>query len=452
MIFKNFRIQIVWRTILLALTFGGCTYYLIHGQFIGAGTLVIIALIVVFNLIHYVESTNRKVTFFLESIENSDFTAKFSRDSKYGNSFRQLNKAFNHVLDAFREVRAEKEEHLQYLNTVVQYVRVGLISFDQDGKVELFNNAAIKLLGTPYIRNISELETNNSRLLKILLKLKPGDTALLKRSTNQRELQLSITATELRLRGKAFKLVSMQNIQPELQQKEVEAWQNLARVLRHEIMNSITPIVSHVETLNEILNDELSWTPDKKLLTLETTVDITKALKTIEKRSKGLLHFVNAYRSFSEIPTPNFAFLKVHDLLERLVQLFDREIKKQEIKVQLEVKPRDLEISADHELMETVMINLFKNAIEAVGKSAKPKIELIGRVNDQSHVLIEIKDNGEGIIHEAQQKIFIPFYTTKEKGSGIGLSLSRQIIQLHHGKLSVQSDPENRKTVFTIQF
>jgi len=363
-----------------------------------------------------------------------------------------LNEAFNHVLDAFREVRAEKEEHLQYLNTVVQYVRVGLISFDQHGKIELFNNAAIKLLGTPYIRNISELKRHSAPLFKILIKLKPGDNTLLKLSKNNQELQLSVTATELRLRGKAFKLVSLQNIQPELQQKEIESWQNLAKVLRHEIMNSITPIVSHVETLNEILNDELSWTPDTQLLTIETTQDVTNALKTIEKRSKGLLHFINAYRSFSEVPRPKFGRVKVLDLLERLVQLFDGEVKKQNTAVALKVVPADLEISADQEQMETVLINLFKNALEAVGDSKNPKIVLSGKLDEQSHILIEIQDNGPGIIPEARDQIFIPFYTTKEKGSGIGLSLSRQIIQLHHGKLMVKSDPEKSQTVFTIMF
>lgn len=452
MIFKNFRLHIVFRVLSLALIISATTYFLIQKQFLMASIAAIIIAIMITNLIFFLESTNRKVTFFLESIENSDFTVKFSRDSKSGKSFKLLNQAFNHVLDAFREIRAEKEEHLQYLNTVVQYVRVGLISYDQDGQVELFNNAAIKLLGTPYIRNISELKNHDSQLHEVLLKIRPGDNLLLKQVVNKEEIQLSITATELRLRGKAFKLVSMQNIQPELQQKEVEAWQNLAKVLRHEIMNSITPIVSHVETLNEILSDDHSWTHDKKLLTSETTEDITKALKTIEKRSTGLLHFVNAYRSFSEIPTPHFEQVKIQDLLERVVQLFEREIKKQTVTVAIKVTPLDLEINADHELIETVLINLFKNALEAVQGKHTPKIDLTGSFNNQSHTIIEIKDNGSGIIPEAQDQIFIPFYTTKEKGSGIGLSLSRQIMQLHYGNITVESDADLKETTFTLQF
>lgn len=174
MIFKNFRLQIVFRVLSLTLFISATTYFLIEEQFLMASIAVIVIGIMISNLIYFLESTNRKVTFFLESIENSDFTVKFSRDSKSGKSFKLLNQAFNHVLDAFREIRVEKEEHLQYLNTVVQYVRVGLISYDQNGKVELFNNAAIKLLGTPYIRNISELRSHDSQLYEILIKIRIG--------------------------------------------------------------------------------------------------------------------------------------------------------------------------------------------------------------------------------------------------------------------------------------
>lgn len=412
---------------------------------------LLVSSVMVYQLIRYMETTNRKLTFFLESIENSDFTVKFSRDNKYGKDFQQLNQAFNQVFDAFRDVRAENESHLQYLHTVVQYVSIGLISFDQEGKVELFNNAAVKLLGTPYIHNISELESSNSELLEILRNIKPGENTLLKKTLNNYELQLSISATELRLRGTAFKLVSITNIHHELQHKEIEAWQNLTKVLRHEIMNSITPIVSHVETLNEIISDDMSWTPDTRLLTPETTEDLTKALKTIEKRSKGLLHFVDAYRNFSEIPTPTFGIVKVRDMFERLIGLFQGETKKHKIQLITQIIPEDLEISLDQELIDTVLINLFKNALEAVREQKNPTIKLNARLDDQAHAIIEVQDNGPGIIPEAQDKIFIPFYTTKEKGSGIGLALSRQIMQMHRGNLTVKSEPEEN-TVFTLHF
>ena len=440
----------VWRSLLLAVSMASGIYFFLEGQLMTTFLSLLVAAVMVYQLIRYLESTNRKLIFFLESIENSDFTVKFSRDDKSGKDFKQLNQAFNHVFDAFREVRAEKEAHLQYLHTVVQYVRIGLISFDQQGKVELFNNAAVKLLGTVFIRNISELAATNPELLQILQNIKPGENTMLKKYLNHDELQLSVSATELQLRGKAFKLVSITNIHDELQQKEIEAWQNLAKVLRHEIMNSITPIVSHVETLNEIISDKMSWSSGG-VLTPETTMDLTKALKTIEKRSKGLLHFVDAYRNFSDIPTPEFRLVKVRDLFERLTGLFQGETKKMNIKVTAEVIPESLQIRLDQELIDTVLINLFKNALEAVWKIEAPRIELKARLNDQARAIMQIHDNGPGIIPEAQDKIFIPFYTTKEGGSGIGLSLSRQIMLMHHGNLTVKSEPD-RNTVFTLHF
>ena len=425
-------------------------YLFLDGQMVGAAIAMIVTAFIAFQLLHYVESTNRKVTFFLESIENSDFTVKFSRDSNYGKSFQELNLAFNQVVDAFKDVRAEKEAHLQYLHTVVQYVRIGLISFDQQGKVELCNNAAIKLLGTGYIRNISELKNEAPDFYQVLISIKPGENTLIKRNLRNEQYQLSITATELRLRGTTFKLVSIQNIQTELQQKEIEAWRNLAKVLRHEIMNSITPIVSHVETLNEILEDDSSWVDNRQSLSTETTEDIASALKTIENRSKGLLHFVDAYRSFSEIPTPTLETIKVHELLDRLIQLYQGETKRLNIQVNHQVNPPNLKIQADQELIDTVLINLFKNAVEAVSNSKHPTIELRAQMDPFGSVFIEIKDNGPGIIPEAQDRIFVPFYTTKEKGSGIGLSLSRQIMQMHQGNLTFDSTPE--QTVFTLHF
>jgi nitrogen fixation/metabolism regulation signal transduction histidine kinase len=450
MIFKNFRFQVVWRSLLLTVSTGSSVYFFLQGQ-VTAGLLgILVTSVMVFQLIRIMESTNRKLTFFLESIENSDFTVKFSRDNKSGKGFKELNRAFNHVFDAFREIRAEKEAHLQYLHTVVQYVRIGLISFDRQGKVELFNNAAVKLLGTVFIRNISQLNATNPELLEILHNIEPGENAMLRKYLNNAELQLSISATELQLRGTAFKLVSITNIHDELQQKEIEAWQNLAKVLRHEIMNSITPIVSHVETLNEIISDKMSWTSEG-VLTPETTTDLTKALRTIEKRSKGLLHFVDAYRNFSEIPTPEFRMVKVRDLFDRLSGLFQGETKKMNILVNAQVKPKGLQIRLDQELIDTVLINLFKNALEAVRTVKSPMIELNASLDDQAHAIIEIRDNGPGIIPEAQDKLFIPFYTTKDGGSGIGLSLSRQIMLMHHGNLTVKSEPE-KHTVFTLHF
>ncbi len=450
MIFKNFRLQVVCRTLIIGLSIGGSIYFFLEHQLGYSLLLLVVAVVGIYNIIYYLESIHRKLVFFLESIENLDFTVKFSKDDKQGKGFRELNKAFNQVLDEFKEVRAEKEAHLQYLHTVVQYVKVGLISFDQDGRIGLINNAAVLLLDIGYIRNLSELKQDHHDAWTLFTEIQPGESKMLSTSSEDGDHQLSVNATELRLRGKVYRSISITNIQSELQQKEIEAWQNLAKILRHEIMNSITPIVSHVETLNEMLEDDTSWTQDRKHLSASSTDDLTEALTTIEKRSKGLLHFVDAYRSFSEIPTPTFEIIRVADLFERLTRLFQGEIKNSSITVNQVILPIELKVQADQELIDTVLINLFKNAMEAVYQQQTPTIDLKAYLNDSARVIIEVIDNGTGIIPEAQSKIFVPFYTTKEKGSGIGLALSRQIMQMHRGNLTVASQPGH--TAFSLFF
>lgn len=413
---------------------------------------VIVAVAIIFEiseLFHFSAVTNKKITRFLESIRYSDFSSSFSYDNKLGKSFRELNTAFNSVADAFRKERAEKEEHLNYLNTVVQHVSTGLLSFDNEGNVGLINSAAKKFLGTPQLRNINEILGVNVTLYKRLRQLNPGEKTLIRVSS---DLNLSIHAAELKLRGHTIKLVAIQNIHSELVSKEVEAWQNLTKVLRHEIMNSITPIASLTGTLNEILAEDLKRINDHSCeINDETLDDLEEGLQTIENRSKGLIKFVDAYRDYTSIPKPKFGLIKIDELFEHICKLLKREFMEIGIDFKSNILQDKMEITADRELIEMVLINLLKNAKEALAGREGAKIELTARLDIQQRVLLEVKDNGPGIIPEAQDRIFIPFYTTKKSGSGIGLALSRQIMQLHHGFLSVKSEP-NIYTIFSLGF
>ncbi|MCK5207766.1 MAG: GHKL domain-containing protein [Cyclobacteriaceae bacterium] len=406
-------------------------------------------IIEIIDLFRFTTVTNKKITKFLESIRYSDFSSSFSYDNKLGKSFRELNKSFNNVADAFRKERAEKEEHLNYLNTIVQHVTTGLLSFDNEGKVGLINSAARRFLNMPQLRNISEILAVNVTLYKKLKQMGPGEKALIRVSS---DLNLAIHATELKLRGHSYKLVACQNIHSELESKEVEAWQNLTRVLRHEIMNSITPIASLTGTLNEILSEDLK--PVGKgffEITDESLSDLEEGLQTIENRSKALVKFVDAYRDYTSIPKPKFGLIKIDELFDHICQLLKREFKETGIDFNANILFNDLEITADRELIEMVLINLLKNAKEALKEVEESKIELIARVDGERRILLDVKDNGPGIIPEALERIFIPFYTTKKSGSGIGLALSRQIMQLHHGTLSVKSEPD-LYTIFTLRF
>lgn len=446
--FNEFRTRVTLRVIFLGATLALFMYMITKPNMLFAAILMFVIIILqLVEIFRFVSQTNRKLTRFLESVKYSDFISGFTSDHKLGKSFRDLNIAFNEVLEAFRKARSEKEEHWQYLNSVVQQVRTGILSYDIDGNVQLINTNAKRFMGITSIKNIKELIQLNPRLYHVVNSVEAGKSELYKVSN---ELYLTIQSTELRIRGIDVKLVTLQNIQPELQKQELEAWQNLTRVLRHEIMNSITPISSLTSTLREILDHDMERKDSHYELKEEGAEDLREGLSTIENRSKGLIKFIDAYREYTSLPKPKMTTVRLKDLIEKVAQLMKTELRKTKIDFHYEWSSEYLTIQADFEMVEQVLINLLKNAIEALAETENAKLELIGRY-DENAVKIEVIDNGPGIIKEALEHIFVPFYTTKRTGSGIGLSLSRQIMQMHSGSLSVESQPEIR-TVFTLKF
>ncbi|MBK8291116.1 MAG: GHKL domain-containing protein [Flammeovirgaceae bacterium] len=446
--FNDFRFRVALRIILLGLVMTLFVYMVGQPNMIFAAALTVLIIVGQFvELYRFTSQTNRKLTRFLESVKYSDFISGFANDNKLGKSFRELNTAFNEVLEAFRKARSEKEEHWQYLNTIVQQVRTGIISFDLEGNVQLMNANAKRFVGIANLKNIHELEKENPKLYQVLIDVQSGKSELYKEG---QEYLLTLQATELRIRGNTVKLVTLQNIQTELQKQELESWQNLTRVLRHEIMNSITPISSLTSTLREILEQDLTKKEDVYELKAEGADDLREGLNTIENRSKGLIKFIDAYREYTSLPQPKIATVGVKDLIEKVAQLLKPELKKTEIDFSYKWESEYLTVQVDTEMIEQVLINLVKNAIEALENTPSARIEVVGRYQNNS-VLIEVIDNGPGIIPEAIERIFIPFFTTKKTGSGIGLALSRQIMQMHNGALSVKSELDV-KTVFTLSF
>lgn len=394
-------------------------------------------------LYQYVTNVNRKLTYFLESVRYSDFTINFRSDNKMGRTFKELNQQFNEVLLAFRQARAEKEANLQYLNTIVQHIGTGLITFDANGQVNLINNAALRMLGIYRLHQLIELKDKHPRLYELISDLDTGVRELYRTPSDQ---PLALQAAAIQLRGMWVKIVVLQNIQTELQQQEVESWQNLTRVLRHEIMNSMTPIVSLVGTMRLIVNEDIERSTSDQ----EAVNDLKEALSTLEKRSKGMMQFVNAYRDFTTLPKPVFANLGVAELLQEVLQLLQTELTQAGVLWKLSVKPESLTVKVDASQIQQVLINLIKNASEAFSHQTDRLITLSAYQVDGT-VIIEVADNGDGIEPEALENIFIPFYTTKKTGSGIGLSLSRQILQQHNGQLNVESQV-GKGTVFTLMF
>ncbi|HLT81857.1 MAG TPA: ATP-binding protein [Cyclobacteriaceae bacterium] len=446
--FKDFRARVLFRVIGLGLTIAVVVFMLSRPNMLfGAILMMAVVFAQLAELFRFVSQTNRKLTRFLESVRYSDFISGFTADNKLGRSFKDLNIAFNEVLEAFRKARSEKEEHWQYLNTVVQQVRTGILSHDVEGNVQLINANAKRFLGVQNLQNVEDLLEVNPKLYKAIFDTEPGKSNLYK---GHNELHLTIQATELRIRGNTVRLITLQNIQPELQRQELDAWQNLTRVLRHEIMNSITPISSLTSTLREVLEYDLIKKNGHYELKEEGADDLREGLSTIENRSKGLIKFIDAYREYTSLPQPLIRTVLLKDLIEKVAQFMKPEIRRRNIDFVYSCASEYLTIQADDDMMEQVLINLMKNGIEAVADTPNPRIELAG-LYDETGVRIEVSDNGPGIIREALESIFVPFYTTKRSGSGIGLSLSRQIMQLHNGTLMVESEPGVR-TVFTLRF
>jgi len=451
MVYKRFRFICVFRILILALSIVAFFLLLFKTELFAA--LFITGILIVFqiySLIRYVEKTNRDLSRLFESIKYADFSQTF-KDEKLGKSFTELRNTFEEVTDAFRKTRAEKEEHYRYLQTVVQHIGIGLIAFQPNGEVELINTAAKKLLNIPHLKNIQSLTSFNLQLVETLFKLKPREKALIKVEYNNELFHLALYATEFKLRGKDFTLVSIQNIHSEIEETEIMAWQKLIRVLTHEIMNSITPISSLASTINDLISESNLVIRQDNEENKETVEDIHSAINTIQKRSQGLMHFVDAYRNLTLIPKPNFQIFSVNDLLKRIGNLMKTNIKQKNIIFKTTTRPENLSLTADPELVEQVLINLTLNALQAVDGIEKPRIDLVAELDSQSRIIIQVKDNGVGIPEENREKIFIPFFSTKEGGSGIGLSLSRQIMRLHQGSIGLHSEP-GEGTIFTLKF
>ncbi len=450
MIYRNFRVNIIIRILVLAATLFAFFFFLESEYRITLLLIAVLTIFQVYGLIRFVDRTNRDLASFLESIRFSEFTRTFQIEGM-GKSFNELSRAFNDVIRDFQEVRSEKEEHFHYLQSIVQNIDVSIIVYQKDGSVEMINKAAKKLFQIHSLKNIKGLEQMSKELVTTLLNINPGENTLVKVQDQDDILQLAVYATEFKVKEKLIILATINNIQNVLEEQETEAWQKLIRVLTHEIMNSITPIASLSSTLDIMLKGITDTGEIKEHMDLDTVLEIQQALQTINKRSTGLLHFVNTYRNLTRIPKPNFKIFPVKNLYQNIELLMEEEMKEKQIDFIIRIDPEDIEVSADEQLIEQVLINLIKNSMYALDNKEDKRIELRGFQNKRGRVTMQVWDNGKGILPEVLDKIFIPFFTTKQSGSGIGLSLSRQILRLHNGTITAHSEPD-QETVFTLTF
>lgn len=466
---KRYRVQIVARALLIvALSLllaylAGFVGWEAPAAWVLFFSVALLIGYVIASMVRYGERTAREVTRFLDSVRYSDFAVAYSGGGR-GAIFDELAAAFSEVTAAFRRVRAESEARQRYLRSVVQHVGVALISFREDGQVDFINQATRRLLGVGRLRHVEDLAALGPPLVEALHGLTSGEQAVVQVRRDDRTLQLAVRVSRFRLGEQAYGLASIQDIGRVLEEKEMEAWQQLTRVLTHEIMNSVAPIVSLAATAGRRLTPHPATSeaalgmepalPDgtsQAAPAPEALRDAREAVQIIERRGEALMHFVDAYRSFTRIPAPSFEMISVREILTDVARLFRTPLADKGITCDVDVAPPDLRLTADPDLTEQVLINLLLNAIQAVDGRPEARITLRARPDRRGIPTIEVIDTGPGIAPDVQERIFIPFFTTKEEGSGIGLSLSRQILRLHGGALHVRSKPGEGAT-FTMRF
>lgn len=434
MVFKNFRLHVALRVLLLAAAMAIFFWCLLRGYYLRSIYAAVAIIVITVEFVWYVDRFNRDITSFLVSLMQRDFTTHFLSQGR-SKSFDELYDALNRISQAFKAISAEKEVQFRFLQMLVEHIRVGVLSIDETGKITLANQAARDLLKKDVLFSLRSLESFDPSFVNLLRDIRSNETRLYKLALPNELLQLSIHASEFKLDGKYHKLVSMQNIRSELDAREMEAWQKLIRVLTHEIMNSVSPITSLSETMTSVLhrNHLALDTLDHELYDT-----LHKGLDAIRVRSQGLFHFTQSYRKLTGVPKVSLKETNTRDLINRVAVLMEGKLREKGIT--LNISAPELPVTIDPDLMEHVLINLMLNAMDAVANSAHPVISL-GAVRDGSgSVLLRVADNGEGMDESTAEKIFIPFFTTRKHGSGVGLALAKQILHLHHADITFNSE------------
>ncbi len=411
--------------------------------------LMIILLIQIWQLYRYVSKTNRDLAKFLFYLKYGDTSLHFSTH-QIEKIFKGLSKNFNQIIADVHQIKAEKEEKEQFLQSTVQHLGIGIISFDNDGKVYIFNKAASGFLGVSTLINIKDLDKTDIGLFQKINDLKTGIPAQIKINKKNQINQYSIKTSIIKTQNQKITLLSIQDIKVELEENELLSYQKLIRVMTHEMMNSLTPITTLTTSVrrNFSENNEV-----KSLDTMdqESIEDALTSIDLIEERSKGLIDFIQKYRTLTKLTVPKFGSHKIKDIFKKTKQLLSEELDKSKIQFEIKTLPSDLEIVMDENLINQVLINLIKNAIDAVQEKKIKKIVLSSHKNSEGRSMIEITDNGEGIDESLKEDIFIPLFTTKEHGSGIGLNFCKQVIRLHNGSISLKSK-KGEGTTFTLEF
>lgn len=446
---RNFYLQLIIRVLMIALTALVLAVAVVKAWYVTSFFALFFFGLQLYLLVHYINSTNRKIAYFFDAIRNEDFTLRFPEKVSI-ESFKELNKSLNRVNGLIQEVHLQLQVREQYYQQILRQANIGIMTYNQKGHILFSNPTLERLLNFRPLNHIKQIAQVDPELYEIFAALKPFERKLFQLTNEREKTQLALKSTSLSLDGQSLLLVTVQDIHKELDEKETDSWVRLIRVLTHEIMNTITPMTSISESLLKYYRGENGpkapedFSPGQ----IESTV---KGLEVIKEQGSDLMQFVQSYRSFLNLPPPDKALVPARKLVDRFLMLMDRQNTDKAVSFEARVEPQELELYIDEKQVSQILINLGRNALQALEGREDGLIKISASENGRGRKVLEVTDNGPGIPADLLEEIFIPFFTTKRAGTGIGLSLSKQVMQLHGGQLDVHSEPD-KETTFTLTF
>jgi len=454
---KKFTIQIVLRTMIILVASLCIAFFTVRQNWFTVGGLVIAISMVLLSLVRYVNNTNYTLVKFLNALKNKDYSVYFQQ-TQQGNSFKDVFDDFNSIIKMFKQNKIDKEAQFEYFKQILEQISVGIISIDRadleanqtDHEILFLNKAACEILDLPRHKYWHRIAQQVPWLEKEISEMINGGKKLVAVGKDLGQQQLTIEVANIELVGTPYLIITIKDIHSEIEQKEMEAWHNIIRVLAHEMMNSFTPVSSLASTIKSMTEDSQGTVVHASELEDESIIDINLGVSTIQRRAEGLLEFVNDYRRLSNVPVPDLKRVSLVEFFEHVERLMRPVVEQQNIRLEIKEIPPRATVKMDAKLIEQVFINLIGNSIHALKEQDDPCI-LLECTMTPKNIVLSVHDNGKGILPEIRDNIFVPFYTTREKGSGIGLSLSKTIMRSHHGNIFVQSEPD-KYTKFSLSF
>lgn len=432
MAYRQFSVLLAVRLLIVGVAMALLIWFILKPGYAGA-TFIMAAIFLgtVAELWRHVYRTNKELTRFLNAARYADFSQRFEFED-IGAGFGPLGNAFSDILERFRSKRADQEADLKHLRALVEHIPVPLLTVHNDDTITLQNNAARRLFGAAHVTRLNDLRQFGASFGESVANAVPGRRELVTFAVEDIEYQLTLATTEIVTAGELDRLISLQDIQSELDVTQAQAWQDLVRVLTHEIMNSITPVTSLAKTATELVEDVRDKNERDEPIASDLD-DLHSAIGTVARRSDSLVQFVDSYRQLTRLAPAEKKRIAVSELFDAVSRLSAAEWPDGEVVFSITVTPPGLDVYADRDLVEPVLLNLLRNAVQATANVSQPNIQIGGRMNRRGNVVLEVSDNGPGVPIDMASKIFVPFFTTKKEGSGVGLALARQIMIAHSG-------------------